>query len=74
MIGLNTWMCFYGTCRHVMSDYVQATHWNHGDQAERIRMDHTGQAITQRFWTSEFNRILTKEYRYNTTVLCSAVT
>jgi len=41
---------------------LEATHWNHGDQAERIRMDHTGQAITQRFWTSEFNRILTKEY------------
>ena len=40
---------------------LEATHWNHGDEAERIRSDSEPQ-ITQRFWTQEFNRILRAEY------------
>ena len=40
---------------------LEATHWNHGEDAERIRVDQKP-AITQQFWTSEFNRILRKEY------------
>ena len=41
---------------------LEATHWNHGEEAERIRMQ-ARPPITQRFWTSEFNRILRKEYK-----------
>ena len=60
---------------------LEATHWNHGEEAERIRcciiaciivnMFQTYAAISrmqarppisQRFWTSEFNRILQREY------------
>jgi len=41
---------------------LEATHWNHGEDAERIRMD-SDPPITQEFWTSEFNRILRKEYK-----------
>eukprot|EP00092_Neocalanus_flemingeri_P014148 GFUD01015262.1.p1 GENE.GFUD01015262.1~~GFUD01015262.1.p1 ORF type:complete len:415 (-),score=114.28 GFUD01015262.1:300-1544(-) len=40
---------------------LEATHWNHGEDAERIRMD-SHPAITQKFWTDEFNRILKREY------------
>lgn len=40
---------------------LEATHWNHGEDAERIRMD-SDPPITQKFWTDEFNRILRKEY------------
>ena len=40
---------------------LEATHWNHGEDAERIRME-SDPPITQEFWTSEFNRILRKEY------------
>jgi len=40
---------------------LEATHWNHGEDAERIRMD-SDPSITQKFWTDEFNRILKKEY------------
>eukprot|EP00092_Neocalanus_flemingeri_P014716 GFUD01015879.1.p1 GENE.GFUD01015879.1~~GFUD01015879.1.p1 ORF type:complete len:459 (-),score=122.68 GFUD01015879.1:353-1729(-) len=40
---------------------LEATHWNHGDDAERIRMD-SNPPITQKFWTDEFNRILKREY------------
>jgi len=40
---------------------LEATHWNHGEEAERIRMQ-ARPAITKQFWTSEFNRILRKEY------------
>merc|ERR1719158_2423694 len=41
---------------------LEATHWNHGEDAERIRME-SDPPITQKFWTSEFNRILRKEYK-----------
>jgi len=41
---------------------LEATHWNHGEDAERIRME-SDPPITQEFWTSEFNRILRKEYK-----------
>ena len=44
-----------------LSAIVQATHWNHGVDAERIRMD-SDPPITQQFWTAEFNRILKREY------------
>jgi len=40
---------------------LEATHWNHGEDAQRIRMD-SDPSITQKFWTDEFNRILKKEY------------
>ena len=40
---------------------LEATHWNHGAEAERIRSDSHPQ-ITQTYWTQEFNRILKKEY------------
>jgi len=40
---------------------LEATHWNHGEDAERIRMD-SDPSITQKFWTAEFNRILKREY------------
>jgi len=40
---------------------LEATHWNHGEDAERIRMD-SDPSITQKFWTDEFNRILKNEY------------
>jgi len=40
---------------------LEATHWNHGEEAERIRMQ-ARPPISQRFWTSEFNRILEREY------------
>ena len=43
---------------------LEATHWNHGEDAERIRME-SDPPITQNFWTSEFNRILRKEYKLN---------
>ena len=39
----------------------QATHWNHGEDAERIRMA-SQPPITQKFWADEFNRILKNEY------------
>ena len=42
-------------------EIFQATHWNHGEDAERIRMD-SDPSITQKFWTDEFNRILKAEY------------
>ena len=41
---------------------LEATHWNHGEEAERIRMA-ANPAISKEFWTSEFNRILRKEYK-----------
>jgi len=41
---------------------LEATHWNHGEDAERIRMD-SHPALTQKFWTDEFNRILKREYQ-----------
>jgi len=44
---------------------LEATHWNHGEDAERIRMD-SDPSITQKFWTDEFNRILKKEYNLKT--------
>merc|ERR1719228_1489181 len=40
---------------------LEATHWNHGRDAERIRMA-SEPPLTQKFWTDEFNRILRKEY------------
>jgi len=40
---------------------LEATHWNHGDEAERIRSDSLPK-ISEKFWTQEFNRILRKEY------------
>eukprot|EP00092_Neocalanus_flemingeri_P001416 GFUD01001512.1.p1 GENE.GFUD01001512.1~~GFUD01001512.1.p1 ORF type:complete len:393 (+),score=117.53 GFUD01001512.1:290-1468(+) len=40
---------------------LEATHWNHGTDAERIRQA-SQPPLTQKFWTDEFNRILKKEY------------
>jgi len=40
---------------------LEATHWNHGEDAERIRMA-SQPPITQKFWADEFNRILKNEY------------
>jgi len=40
---------------------LEATHWNHGEDAERIRLD-SHPPITQQFFTKEFNRILMKEF------------
>jgi len=44
---------------------LEATHWNHGEDAERIRGD-SDPPITREFWTSEFNRILKAEYNLKT--------
>lgn len=44
---------------------LEATHWNHGEDAERIRMD-SDPSITQKFWTDEFNRKLKNEYSLKT--------
>jgi len=44
---------------------LEATHWNHGEDAERIRMD-SEPPITQKFWTDEFNRILKNEFSVKT--------
>jgi len=40
---------------------LEATHWNHGDHAQRIRQESLP-PLTEAFWTSEFNRILKAEY------------
>ena len=40
---------------------LAATHWNHGEEASRIR-NQSKPPVTQQFWTEEFNRILKKEY------------
>jgi len=40
---------------------LEATHWNHGAEAERIRQS-SPPPLTQQFWTEEFNRILKTEY------------
>ena len=40
---------------------LEATHWNHGSEAERIRME-AKPKITREFWTSEFNRKLRSEF------------
>jgi len=40
---------------------LEATHWNHGVEAERIRME-AKPKITKEFWTSDFNRILKSEF------------
>merc|ERR1719500_1538864 len=44
---------------------LEAPHWNHGEDAERIRMD-SDPSITQKFWTDEFNRKLRNEYSLKT--------
>jgi len=44
---------------------LEATHWNHGVDAERIRQA-SSPPLTQQFWTDEFNRILKKEYNLKT--------
>ena len=44
---------------------MQATHWNHGGDAERIRQA-SSPPLTKKFWTDEFNRILRKEYNLKT--------
>eukprot|EP00092_Neocalanus_flemingeri_P104061 GFUD01133238.1.p1 GENE.GFUD01133238.1~~GFUD01133238.1.p1 ORF type:complete len:396 (-),score=115.90 GFUD01133238.1:114-1301(-) len=41
---------------------LEATHWNHGEDAQRIRME-SHPALTQKFWADEFNRILKREYQ-----------
>ena len=40
---------------------LEATHWNHGEDALRIR-NKSRRPLTEQFWTEEFNRILKKEY------------
>eukprot|EP00092_Neocalanus_flemingeri_P001717 GFUD01001832.1.p1 GENE.GFUD01001832.1~~GFUD01001832.1.p1 ORF type:complete len:394 (-),score=122.08 GFUD01001832.1:250-1431(-) len=40
---------------------LEATHWNHGDDAERIRSE-SHPPLTQKFWSEEFNRILQREF------------
>ena len=40
---------------------LEATHWNHGEEAERIRRD-SHPEITKEFWTGEFNKKLRKEF------------
>jgi len=40
---------------------LEATHWNHGEDAVRIRGD-SRPPMTQQYWSDEFNRILQTEY------------
>eukprot|EP00090_Calanus_glacialis_P024144 TRINITY_DN37481_c0_g1_i1.p1 TRINITY_DN37481_c0_g1~~TRINITY_DN37481_c0_g1_i1.p1 ORF type:complete len:436 (-),score=108.58 TRINITY_DN37481_c0_g1_i1:226-1533(-) len=40
---------------------LEATHWNHGIDSERIRQA-SHPPLTEKFWTDEFNRILKTEY------------
>ena len=40
---------------------LEATHWNHGEDAHRIRSE-SHPPLTEKFWTEEFNRILKREY------------
>ena len=40
---------------------LEATHWNHGEDATRIRNE-SNPPLTQKFWKDEFNRILKNEY------------
>jgi len=40
---------------------LEATHWNHGEDAVRIRGD-SRPPMTQQYWSDEFNRILQAEY------------
>ena len=40
---------------------LEATHWNHGEDALRIR-NKSRRPLTEQFWTAEFNRILKKEF------------
>ena len=40
---------------------LEATHWNHGNESERIRMA-SNPPISKQYWSSEKNRILRKEY------------
>ena len=40
---------------------LEATHWNHGEDALRIR-NKSRPPLTEQFWTEEFNRILKQEF------------
>ena len=40
---------------------LEATHWNHGEDATRIRND-SNPPLTQKFWKDEFNKILKSEF------------
>jgi len=40
---------------------LEATHWNHGEDAVRIRGE-SRPPMTQQYWSNEFNRILKAEY------------
>jgi len=40
---------------------LEATHWNHGEDASRIRNE-SRRPLTEQFWAEEFNRILKTEY------------
>ena len=40
---------------------LEATHWNHGNESQRIRMA-SNPPISKQYWSSEKNRILRKEY------------
>ena len=40
---------------------LEATHWNHGEDAIRIRND-SNPPLTEKFWKDEFNNILKREY------------
>jgi len=40
---------------------LEATHWNHGEDAIRIRND-SNPPLTEEFWRDEFNNILKREY------------
>ena len=44
--------------------FFQATHWNHGAQANMIR-NAKNPPVTQEFWTNEFNRKLKEEFNVN---------
>ena len=40
---------------------LEATHWNHGEDAVRIRKE-SRPPLTAQFWTDEFNRMLKREF------------
>jgi len=40
---------------------LEATHWNHGEDAVRIRQE-SRPPLTAQFWTDEFNRMLKREF------------
>ena len=41
---------------------LEATHWNHGDEAERVRQS-SRPSITKEYWAGEFNKKLRQEFK-----------